>query len=70
MRMSFIIPLALMSLLSFPSWRIEIKGNYICNYKLLSDGSSDTTLIKVSSSGLVSQLLDSRWKFSLMDFPY
>lgn len=29
-----------------------------------------TTLIKVSSSGLVSQHLDSRWKFSPMDFPY
>lgn len=60
----YIISLVLMSLMSFPSWGSEINGSYICNYKLLSDGSSDTTLIKVSSSGLVSQHLDSRWKFN------
>jgi hypothetical protein len=62
MRKLFVIHLVLISLMSFPSWGSEINGSYICNYKLLSDGSSDTTLIKVSSSGLVSQHLDSRWK--------
>ena len=58
MKSLFIIPLVLMSLVSFPSWGNEIKGSYICNYKILSDGSTDTILIKVSSSGLKSQYLD------------
>ena len=63
MRPLFFMPLVLISLVSFPIWGSEIKGSYICNYKFLSDGSSDTTLIKVSRSGLVSQHLDSSWKF-------
>ena len=58
-----------MSLVSFPSWENEIKGSYICNYKILSDGSTDTMLIKVSSSGLKSQYLDMKGKseYKLID---
>ena len=62
MRPLFIIPMVLMTLVSSPSWGNEIKGSYICNYKLLSDGSSDTKFIKVSNSGLISQYLDSSFK--------
>jgi hypothetical protein len=63
MRTLFIIPLVLMSLVSSPSWGAEITGSYICEYRMLSDGSSDTKLIKVSSSGLISQYLDSSFKY-------
>ena len=62
MRTLFIIPLVLMSLVSFPSWGYEIKGSYFCNYKFFEDGSLGQSLIEVSSSGLILQYIDMKAK--------
>ena len=49
MRTLFIIPLVLMSLVSFPSWGKGISGQFLCKLEF-PDGSSDQYLIEVEKT--------------------
>ena len=56
MKYLLIIPLVIMSLVSFPSWGNEITGKYICEQEF-EDGSTNQFLIDVSDSSLSKQYL-------------
>ena len=51
MRTLFIIPLVLMSLLSFPSWGKGISGQFLCEVEY-RDGSSDQFFVEVEKTTL------------------